>query len=226
MQIDLACQPSYTMAYIRLDAGEGIICESDAMVAMSAGIETAASTGGGVASALLRKVAGQETFFMGKYRAVTHGAWVAVAPRFPGDINVVNMAPGRDLILQTGSLLAHGERVETTIRFGGVGTIIQREGLAVLLATGEGSLVVCSYGGLQRFDLGIGERVVVDTGHLVAWSAGMGLKLGPLSGVVSAGLTGEGVVAELTGPGEVFIQTRAEASLRSWIAPSRSQNRS
>ncbi len=214
------------MAYIRLDAGEGIICESDAMVAMSAGIETAASTGGGVASALLRKVAGQETFFMGKYRAVTHGAWVAVAPRFPGDINVVDMAPGRDLILQTGSLLAHGEQVETTIRFGGVGTIIQREGLAVLLATGEGSLVVCSYGGLQRFDLGIGERVVVDTGHLVAWSAGMGLKLGPLSGVVSAGLTGEGVVAELTGPGEVFIQTRSEASLRSWIAPSRSQNRS
>jgi uncharacterized protein (TIGR00266 family) len=195
------------------------------MVAMSAGIEAAATTGGGIGSAILRKVVGQETFFMGRYRAVTQGAWVAVAPRFPGDINVVEITSGQDLILQTGSLLAHSENVETTIRFGGVGTAIQREGLAVLLVRGEGTLVLCSYGGLQRFELAPGERIVVDTGHLVAWSSGMALRIGPLSGVISAGLTGEGLVAELTGPGKLYVQTRSEAALRSWIAPTRAQNK-
>jgi len=212
------------MAYVRLSHNESVICESGALVAMSAGIESAVSTGGGVASALIRKVAGQESFFMGKYRALTDGAWVALAPKFPGDINVVEMSEGRDLIVQTGSLLGHAEGVETSVRFGGVGTIIQKEGLAVMLAKGVGKILICSYGGLQRFEVGQGEHIIVDTGHLVAWSAGMGIRLGPLSGVVAASVSGEGIVAELTGPGEVYLQTRSESSLRSWIVPTREQN--
>ena len=224
MHIDLTCQPSYTMAYVRLSHGENVVCESGALVAMSAGIESDVSTGGGVAAALVRKVAGQESFFMGRYRALTEGAWVALAPKFPGDINVVDLVDGRDLIVQTGSLLGHADGVETSMRFGGIGTVIQREGLAVMLAKGVGQLLICSYGGLQRFEIGPGEHIVVDTGHLVAWSAGMGLRIGPLSGVVAASVSGEGLVAELTGPGEVYVQTRSESSLRSWIIPSREQN--
>jgi uncharacterized protein (AIM24 family) len=37
-------------------------------------------------------------------------------------------------------------------------------------------------------------------------------------------MSGEGIVARLTGPGPVFIQTRAEQGLTSWLAPSRAHD--
>lgn len=224
MRVDIACQPSYSLAYVHLDGGESVLCESGAMVAMSAGMRVAVSTAGGVTGAVLRKVAGQETFFMARFEAMVHGAWVALAPKFPGDIADVEVTDQHPLLVQTGSLLAHPDTVKTDVKFGGVGTVLQREGLTVLLARGAGKVLICSYGGLQRFDLGEGERLIVDTGHLVAWSANMGLKIGPLSGVVEAAFSGEGLVAELTGPGMVFLQTRAERALRSWLLPPREQN--
>ena len=224
MQIDYSAQPAYTVAYVRLAAGEELVCESGSMVALSAGVEVAASTGGGIMSAAVRKVLGEESFFRARYVSRVDGGWVAIAPKYPGDAATIEVAPGREMIVQTGSVLAHGVGVETDVNFTGLGGLVMREGLTVLRAHGAGQLLICSYGGLQRFTPGPGERMIVDTGHLVAWSAGMGLRMGPLSGVVSSALTGEGFVAELTGPGEVWIQTRAEASLRSWLFPTREQN--
>jgi uncharacterized protein (AIM24 family) len=45
-----------------------------------------------------------------------------------------------------------------------------------------------------------------------------------LGGARVAAMSGEGIVARLTGPGPVFIQTRAEQGLTSWLAPSRAHD--
>ena len=225
MKIDLTCQPAYTLAYVRLEASEAVICEKDAMVSMSSGINLEVSTGGGVMSAAFRKTFGQESFFFSKYRAAAHGAWVAVAPAYPGDIAVVSLKGNDDLILQTGAFLASSETIDTSVRVGGLGTILQKEGLTVLKAAGTGDLIICSYGGIQRFDLGQGEKFIVDTGHLVAWHAGMNLKIGPLASAARSAISGEFLVAEIQGPGTVFVQTRSERGFRSWLAPERLQNK-
>jgi uncharacterized protein (TIGR00266 family) len=225
MIVDLACQPAYALAYVRLEANEALNCENGAMVAMSAGVNLEVSTGGGVISAAFRKTLGQESFFLARYRAAVHGAWVAVAPTFPGDISVVDLHEGFDLLMQTGAFLASSETIDTNVRIGGIGTLLQKEGLTVLKASGEGTLIICSYGGLQRFDLGPGEKFIVDTGHLVAWPAGMGITIGPLASAARSAISGEFLVAELTGPGTVFIQTRAEQGFKSWINTNRAQNK-
>lgn len=225
MKIDLTCQPAYTIAYVRLDSDEAIICENDAMVSMSSGINLEVSTGGGVVSAALRKTFGQESFFFSKYRAVAHGAWVAVAPPFPGDIAVVSLKGNDDLILQTGAFLASSETIDTSVRVGGLGTLLQKEGLTILKAAGVGDLILCSYGGLQRFDLSSGEKFIVDTGHLVAWNAGMNIKIGPLASAARSAISGEFLVAEVEGPGTVFTQTRSERGFRSWFSVDRAQNK-
>src|SRR5688500_14213371 len=89
-----------------------------------------------------------------------------------------------------------------------------------MLVQGQGLLLVSSFGAIHRKLLRPGERYVVDTGHLVAWE---GTTQYPLrkaaSGFFRSMMSGEGIVAELTGPGELLIQTRSLAALAGLLKP-------
>lgn len=225
MRISIDCKPSYSVATVVLDANEAVSCESGAMAYMSSGLEASGSMQGGVVRSLMRKSFGDESFFMAKYTARVHGAWVALAPKYPGDIDVINLDGNREYFVEAGASLGHGQNVVIDVKYAGVRSIALREGATVLKASGHGPMIICSYGAIQKFTLGYGENIIVDTGHLVAWSADMGMRFGPLSGIVTSQVTGEGLVGELTGPGEVWVQTRAESSIKDWIFPDRAQNK-
>jgi uncharacterized protein (TIGR00266 family) len=212
------------MAYVKLDVGESVYAESGAMVSMSGGIQAGAVLSGGVLQAALRRIVAQESLVMARYTAHVQGAWVALAPRFPGDVMPIEITPSQGLIIQSGSFLAHSDGVEVSAAVGSLQTLALREGATVLTAQGSGSMLIAAYGGIERFELRAGEQLVVDSGHLAAWSATMGLRIGPLRGIVSSALTGEGLVGEFTGPGTVYAQTRAEQQLRSWLFPARHQD--
>ena len=66
-----------------------------------------------------------------------------------------------------------------------------------------------------------GEQYVVDTGHLVAWEAQMQYQLrkASKSGYFRSFLSGEGMVAEFVGPGEILIQTRNLAAFAGLLKP-------
>jgi uncharacterized protein (TIGR00266 family) len=224
MEIKLTCAPSYTLAYCFLAAGESVLVESGAMAAMSGGVSVGVGVGsGGVAKAAVRKVLGGESFFMGRYSADVHGAWVAVAPRYPGDI-AHERIDGGGLVIESGSLLAVSESVNVDVKWAGLRAIVLREGATMLRCTGSGDLLVGSYGGIQRFQLADREQLIVDTGHLVGFSETVSLKVGALSSLTTSAVVGEGLVALMEGPGTVLLQTRAEQGLRNWIMPERSQN--
>jgi uncharacterized protein (TIGR00266 family) len=226
VEVRLSCQPSYTLAYCFLANGESVWSERGALAAMSAGVTVGASFGpGGVSKALLRREVGGEGLFMTKYTSDVHGAWVALAPRYPGDIQLCEVAAGEDLLIQSGSLLGHTDGVTVDVKWAGVRNVVLREGATLLRAHGDGDVLIASYGGLQRFDLAEGEEMVVDTGHLVAYGIDVALKVGMLGGARVAAMSGEGLVARVTGPGPVFIQTRAEQGLMSWLAPGRGHDK-
>ena len=97
----------------------------------------------------------------------------------------------------------------------------------MLKVVGSGSALVGTYGGLDKILLAEGESTIVDTGHLVAMTEDVTMKVGPLGSVTASALTGEGLVALLTGgPGgsAIWIQTRAEQQFREWLFPQREQN--
>ncbi|MEJ7615914.1 MAG: AIM24 family protein [Pyrinomonadaceae bacterium] len=58
------------------------------------------------------------------------------------------------------------------------------------------------------------ERYVVDTGHLVAWEGS--LQYTPQSGVrvFRSFVSGEGIVAEFTGPGEIYSNEKPGGARR------------
>jgi uncharacterized protein (TIGR00266 family) len=225
MQVSIRHRPSYSMAYLMLAAGEQVFVERQAMAAMSSGVAVRATTGGsGVAKALARKAVGGEGFVFSCFRAELYDTWVAVTPAFPGDIEAIEVDPDTALLLQTGSLLAYSEGVDVSLRYGGMRGVVMQEGIAFLRLGGEGQAVISSYGAIEHLAVGSGEELVVDSGHLVAFSEHMSFKLELLGSAATSALTGEGVVARFTGPGEVILQTRAERDLRSWLLPDRRHN--
>src|SRR5215475_13257163 len=118
---------------------------------------------------------------------------------------------------------AGGIRIDSDGRGSGRGArlFFGGEGLFVLQVQGSGLLLVSSFGSIHRKRLNYGERYVVDTGHLVAWEGHMQYELRKAS---SAGwfrslVSGEGIVAEFAGPGEILIQTRNLAAFAGMLKP-------
>lgn len=224
MKISLRHRPSYATAFIELASGESVYCEAGSLVMMSAGVDVSARAKGGLLESALRSFFAQNTFFLSRYRASRSGCWVAVAPRMAGDIAVIEVRPSEPLLTDQAAFLAHSEGVSMVTRLAAAQTFALRKGAVAVRFEGSGKLIIGSYGALERMDLAPEETLVVDTGHIAAWSAGMDLQIGPLRGVVSSQLTKEGLVGQFRGPGTVYVQTRAEADPGSWFRPSKGQN--
>jgi uncharacterized protein (TIGR00266 family) len=104
-------------------------------------------------------------------------------------------------------------------KWGGAKTFFASEGLIMLRASGTGKLLLSSFGAIHEVNLEAGQTYTVDTGHLVAFSEGIGFKVRRVGGLKSTIFSGEGLVVDLTGPGRVLLQTRSTDAFLSWLIP-------
>ena len=155
---------------------------------------------------------------MNTYRAPAQGGEIALAPVLPGDM-MVRELKDESLLVQSGSYVASSEGINLDTKWSGARTFFAREGLIMLRVSGTGTLILSSYGAIHEVDLGPGESYTVDTGHLVAFTEGMGFKVRAVGGLKSTLFSGEGLVVDLTGPGKVLIQTRSEDAFLTWLIP-------
>ena len=86
---------------------------------------------------------------------------------------------------------------------------------------GQGTALLSSYGAIVHRPLPAGARYVVDTGNLVAFDARMPYQVRKASrrGWLRSILSGEALVAEFAGPGELWLQTRNLAALAGALFP-------
>ena len=89
----------------------------------------------------------------------------------------------------------------------------------MLRCSGNGTLILSSYGAIHEVNLQPGEIYTIDTGHLVAFPENIGFHVRPVGGIKSTFLSGEGLVVDLTGPGRVLLQTRSVGAFLSWLIP-------
>ncbi|HIC93481.1 MAG TPA: TIGR00266 family protein [Anaerolineae bacterium] len=218
MQVEIRYRPSYSLALVKLDPGEAIRAEAGAMVSMSPGLALETKVAGGLLAGLKRSLLGGESFFMNTYRAPAQGGEIALAPVLPGDM-MVRELKGESLLVQSGSFVASSEGINLDTKWSGARTFFAREGLIMLKASGTGTLILSSYGAIHEMELGPGESYTVDTGHLVAFTEGMGFRVRTVGGLKSTLFSGEGLVVDLTGPGKVLIQTRSEDAFLTWLIP-------
>lgn len=212
-------QGAFAMATVKLQAEQSIQAEAGAMVAMSGNVELQSQMKGGLMGALKRAVGG-ETAFVSTFTARGGPGEVSFAPGSPGDIAAIEMN-GQVFFVQSSSYLAGDTSLTIDTRWGGARTFFGGEGLFVLQVQGSGLLLVSSFGSVHRKRLNHGERYVVDTGHLVAWEGHMQYELRKAStaGWFRSLASGEGIVAEFAGPGEILIQTRNLAAFAGVLKP-------
>jgi uncharacterized protein (TIGR00266 family) len=211
-------QPAFALAVVRLQAEQSILAEAGAMVSMSANVELQSQMKGGLMGALKRAVGG-ESAFVSTFTARGGPGEVALAPGSPGDIAAIEMS-NQQFYVQSSSYLAGDAGLAVDTRWGGAKSFFGGEGLFVLQVTGTGLLLLSSFGAIHRKRLAAGQRYVVDTGHLVAWEGTTQYTLRKAAaGFLRSMVSGEGVVAEFTGPGELLIQTRNLAAFAGLMRP-------
>ncbi len=218
MQADILYRPSYSMAVVTLVSGEEIRVESGSMVSMTQGMQLKTRVEGGVLRSLQRSLLGGESFFMNIFQAPPGGGQINLAPALPGDMMILNMR-NESLLVQSGSYVASSMGIEIDTKWGGARTFFASEGLIMLRASGVGLLLLSSYGAIHPVDLGVGQRYTVDTGHIVAFTEGMGFGVRSIGNVRSTLFSGEGFVVDLVGPGRVYMQTRSEDAFLAWLIP-------
>lgn len=201
-------QGSFALAVVNLQPEQSISAEAGAMVSMSANVDLYSEMKGGVFGALKRAVGG-ESAFVSTFTANGGAGEVTFAPGAPGDVAGIEMN-NQTFMVQSSSYLAGDTSLQVDTKFGGAKSWLGGEGLFLLQIAGTGLLLVSSFGAIHRKTLRPGEQYVVDTGHLVAWEGQMqyNLRKAAKSGFFRSFLSGEGLVAEFSGPGEILIQTR------------------
>ena len=217
-------QPSYSLAIIQLQPEQSILAEAGAMVSMSANVELQSEMKGGFFGAL-KRAAGGESAFVSTFTARGGPGEVCFAPGSPGDIAGIDLN-NQMFFVQSSSYLAGDASLTVDTKWGGAKTFFGGEGLFVLQISGAGLLLLSSFGAIHRKRLQPGERYVVDTGHLVAWEGTTQYTLRKAAaGFFRSMMSGEGIVSEFIGPGEILIQTRnleAFAGLMKPFFPSQS----
>ncbi|MBL8286977.1 MAG: TIGR00266 family protein [Rubrivivax sp.] len=216
---------------VELDPGEAAVGEAGSMMFMDAGIamDTVFGDGSGGGGGLLGKLLGAgkrlitgESLFTTVYtnQASTRQR-VAFAAPYPGKILAMNLAQlGGMLICQRDAFLcaARGvslgvafQRKLSTGFFGGEGFIMQK-------LEGDGLAFVHAGGTIARRELAAGQTLLVDTGCVVAYTAGVSFEIQYVGKVKTALFGGEGLFfAKLSGPGTLWLQSLPFSRLASRV---------
>lgn len=223
MRYELLYRPSFSVARVLLEGGQAIRAESGAMVSMSASVTIDSKMQGGFGKALGRLFTG-ESLFQTTFTATGGPGEVILAPGMVGDVLGLELN-GPGMMVTSGCFLACDTGLEMETKVQGRG-FFAGEGLFIMRVSGQGSLLLSSFGAIHQVDLPAGVPYVVDTGHIVAFSETMSYQVRKVAtGIVNTLKSGEGLVAEFMGPGTIYLQTRNAPSFASWIGqhlPSRS----
>ncbi len=216
MEVAIRNSPSFAVARCTLAGGESIKAESGAMMATSSGVAIEAQMQGGLMRGLKRSVLGGESLFISTFTAPQAGGWVDCAANLPGDVAVLDVNDA--LNITKGAWLCSSPEIELDTKWGGFKNIGGGEGGFLIHASGHGKAVVSAYGAIETVELGAGEQVVIDSGHLVAFDPSTDFTTRKATkGIAQTLKSGEGFVMEFTGPGRILTQSRNPSALISWL---------
>ena len=138
MHTEIRDKPSFANILVKLEAGDQIVAEADAMASMSSTIEMSTKWSGGVVKGILKRVFGGESMFVNTFTTQTSGELVLTQP-FPGDIQCIELS-GNTMFLQPGAFIACEPGVKLGLGWAGFKMFIAREGLFRLKVSGTGRI--------------------------------------------------------------------------------------
>ena len=218
MDYEIKYKPSYSMLVIKLEPKESVTAEAGAMTYMEPNINVNTrkrekSLLGTIGLSLL----GRQSFFVNDYQAQDTPGEVAFVSAPVGDIEILEVKPNQGYIIQSSSYIASTQAVDLDIKWQGFTKGLFGQGLFMIKASGEGKLFINTFGAIDKHTLDSGKTLIVDNFHLVAFSDSCDYKVKKFGGLKSTILGGEGLVTEIRGPGDVYIQTKNLREFVEWL---------
>jgi uncharacterized protein (TIGR00266 family) len=218
MKYEIEYKPSFSLLVITLEPGDSIRAEAGSLTYMQPAIEVKThkrekSFWGSLSLALI----GGQSFFINEFTAGTGTGKAAFSAAPLGDIDTLQLSPGKGYIVQKAAYIASQDGIDLDIKWEGFTKGLFGQGLFMLKATGQGLMFINTFGAIDKHTLEAGEKLIVDNFHLVAFSDSCQYRVTKFGGLKETILGGEGLVTEITGPGDIYIQTKNIRELADWI---------
>ena len=220
LKFEIKYNPSYSLLEIQLPVGGRIIAEAGSMTYMSSNIRVKTRTRrkeSGLFGALKVSVLGGETLFVNEYIADNKPGKAGFVSAPLGDISHLEVTPNKGYIIQSSGYIASTEGVTLDTKWQGFVKGIFGQNLFMIKTEGEGDVFINTFGAIDKHELLAGESLIVDNYHLAALSDSCDYQVRKFGGLKSTLLGGEGLVTEVKGPGEVYIQTKNIREFVDWL---------
>jgi uncharacterized protein (TIGR00266 family) len=220
LQYEIKYRPSYSLLDVRLDPNERIRAEAGAMTYMSPSmqVKTLLRHGGG-AGGFLRSLGvsllGGQSFFVNEYSS-PEGGVIGLVSAPVGDIGEIEVGEA-GWILQKSAYVASTEHIDLDIKWQGFAKGLFGQGLFMLRTSGTGKLFINTFGALDKHTLATGESLIVDNFHLVAFPANCKYEVKKVGEWKETLFSGEGLVTEIEGPGDIYLQTKNLQEFCEWL---------
>lgn len=215
MKYEIKYRPSYSLLTVDLDQGDKITAEAGSMTYMDPSVDVKTTMRErGFFGTLALKLIGGQSFFVNHYSGPGKIAFVS-AP--VGDIEKLDMAERRGMIIQKSSYVASTGDLDLDIKWEGFTKGLFGQGLFMIKVHGTGDLFINTFGAIDKHVLEPGESLVVDNFHLVGFTESCSYRVTGFGGLKETILSGEGFVTHITGPGEVYIQTKNMREFVDWL---------
>jgi uncharacterized protein (TIGR00266 family) len=218
MKYEIKYKPSYALLVVNLDQGETITAESGAMTYMDPKIEVRTrKREKSLLGTLALSFIGGQSFFVNDYTATNGSGKISFVAAPVGDIEKLEVKQGKGYVIQKSAYIASTQGIDLDVRWEGFTKGLFGQGLFMIRTTGNGQLFINTFGAIDTHVLGAGETLVVDNFHLVGFSESCSYKVQQFGGLKETLLSGEGLVTHITGPGEVYIQTKNLREFVDWL---------
>lgn len=218
MEYEIKYKPSYSMLVVKLRPDETITAESGAMTYMDTNIDVQTRRREkSILGTIGLKLLGGQSFFVNDYRAQQRSGEVAFVSAPVGDIDTLEVKPNKGYIIQKTSYIASTQNVDLDVKWQGFTKGLFGQGLFMIKTSGDGTIFINTFGAIDKHTLTADQTLIVDNFHLVAFSDSCDYKVKKFGGLKSTLLGGEGLVTEIKGPGEVFIQTKNLREFVEWL---------
>ena len=218
MKYEIKYKPSYSMLVVSLEKGETITGEAGAMTYMDTTIEPhTRKREKSLLGSLGMSIIGRQSFWVNDYAAVAGPGEVGLVSAPVGDIETLEVKPNQGYIIQKSAYLASTQDVDLDIKWEGFTKGLFGQGLFMIKASGNGMLFINTFGAVDKHTLRSGQTIIVDNFHLVAFSDTCKYKVTKFGGLKETLLGGEGLVTQITGPGDVYIQTKNLKEFVDWL---------
>jgi len=217
MEFEIKHKPAYALLVAQLKPEESIVAESGAIAFMSPNVEVKTRSRGGLLSGLKVKVLGGQSFFVNDLTAKGNPGEVGLVSAPIGDMERLEV-DGGGFAIQKQAFVASTPSVTIDTEWQGFKGLFG-QGLFLLKTTGQGDVWINVFGAIEKKALKSGEHLFVDNFHLVAFSNTCKYGVRKIGGLKATLFSGEGLVIDIEGPGEVLIQTKNVREFIDWLWP-------